>query len=189
MVTIASLGVSGKKSEVKVTQSCLTLCDLIDYTVHGILQAGILEWVAFPFSRGSSQPRDWTQVSHIASRFFISWATREVPIVKEPTCNAGEGILSLSWEYPLEKEMATHSSIPAWEIPWTEKSGGLQSMKSRRIRHNWRTKQQQHDGYVSSLTDLEWPMWGRWWEGSWRQTQRKKGCDCRGVLSNLVIKL
>ena len=45
-------------NEVKITQSCLTLCDFIDCTVHGILQARILEWVAFPFSRGSSQPRD-----------------------------------------------------------------------------------------------------------------------------------
>ena len=43
---------------VKLTQLCLTLCDPMDYTVHGILQAGILEWVACPFSRGSSQPRD-----------------------------------------------------------------------------------------------------------------------------------
>ena len=45
--------------------------------VHGILQARILEWVAFPFSRGFSQPRDQTQVCHIAGRFFTSWATRE----------------------------------------------------------------------------------------------------------------
>ena len=44
---------------------------------YGILQARTLEWVAFPFSRGSSQPRDQTQVSHIAGRFFISRATRE----------------------------------------------------------------------------------------------------------------
>ena len=49
----------------------------MDCIVHGILQARILEWVAFPFSRGSSQPRDWTQVSHIAGGFFTSWATRE----------------------------------------------------------------------------------------------------------------
>ena len=48
-------------NEVKVTQSCLTLCDSMDYTVHGILQAIILEWVAFPFSRGSSQPRESSQ--------------------------------------------------------------------------------------------------------------------------------
>ena len=49
----------------------------MDYTVHGILQARILEWVAFPFSRETSQPRDWTQVSRIAGEFFTSWATRE----------------------------------------------------------------------------------------------------------------
>ena len=48
-----------------------------DYTVHGILQARILEWAAFPFSRGSSQPRDRSQVSHTADGFFTSWATRE----------------------------------------------------------------------------------------------------------------
>ena len=62
---------------VQVTQSCLTLCDPMDYTVHGILQARILEWVAFSFYMGSSQLRDWTQVSHIAGEFFTSWATRE----------------------------------------------------------------------------------------------------------------
>ena len=53
-----------KWSEVKVAQSCLTLCNPIDCTVHGILQARILEPVAIPFSRGSSQPRDQTEVSH-----------------------------------------------------------------------------------------------------------------------------
>ena len=65
------------KMKVRVTQSCPTLCDPMDYTLHGILQARILKWVAFPFSRGSSQPRDQTQVSHIAGRFFTSWAARE----------------------------------------------------------------------------------------------------------------
>ena len=49
----------------------------MDYTVHGILQANILEWVAFPFSRRFTQPRDGTQVSRIAGGFFTSWATRE----------------------------------------------------------------------------------------------------------------
>ena len=60
------------KVKVKVTESCPTLCDPMDYTVHGILQARILEWVAIPFSRGSSQSRDQTQVSQIAGRFFTS---------------------------------------------------------------------------------------------------------------------
>ena len=61
-----------RKVKVKVAQSCPTLCDPMDYTVHGILQARILEWVAFPFSRGSSQPRDQTQVSRTAGRFFTN---------------------------------------------------------------------------------------------------------------------
>ena len=63
--------------KVKVTQSCPTLCNPLDYTVHGILQARVLEWVAFPFSRGSFQRRDRTLVFSIAGRFFTSWAIRE----------------------------------------------------------------------------------------------------------------
>ena len=58
--------------KVKVAQLCLTLCDPMDSTVRGILQARILKWVAFPYSRGSSQPRERTQVSHIAGGFFTS---------------------------------------------------------------------------------------------------------------------
>ena len=63
------------RMKVKVTQLCPTLCDPMDSTVHGILQARILEWV--PFSRVSSQSRGRTQVSPIAGGFFTSWATRE----------------------------------------------------------------------------------------------------------------
>ena len=60
--------------------SCLTLCLPMDYTVHRTLRVKILEWVAFPFSRGSSQPRDWTQVSCIAGGFFTNWATKEAQV-------------------------------------------------------------------------------------------------------------
>ena len=69
--------------EVLVTQSCPTLCDPMDCSplgssVHGILQARVLEWVAILlFSRRSSRPRDQTQISYIAGRFFTVWATRE----------------------------------------------------------------------------------------------------------------
>ena len=67
---------------VLVAQLCLTLCDPMDYSppgsfVHGILQTSILEWVAIPFSRGSSQPRDWTRVFCIAGRLFTLWVTKE----------------------------------------------------------------------------------------------------------------
>ena len=68
--------------ESEVAQSCPTLCDPMDCSppgssVHGILQARILKWVAISFSRGSSWPRDRTQVSHISGRCFNLWATWE----------------------------------------------------------------------------------------------------------------
>ena len=71
------------ESESEVAQSCQTLCDPVDCSppgssVHGIFQVRVLEWVAISFSRGSSQPRDQTQVSRIVGRRFTIWATREV---------------------------------------------------------------------------------------------------------------
>ena len=82
-----------------IPQKCPTLCDPMDHSppgssVHGILQARILEWVAIFFSRGSCWPRDQTQVSHITGRFFTIWATSESDILgfpggtsdKEPAC-------------------------------------------------------------------------------------------------------
>ena len=63
--------------KVKVSHSCPTLCHPMDYTLHEILQASILEWVSVPFSRESFQPRDQAQVSCIAGGFFTSCATRE----------------------------------------------------------------------------------------------------------------
>ena len=74
--------------KVKLAQSCPTLCKPTDYTVHGILQTRILEWVVFPFSRGSSQPRDRTQVSHIAGDYLLSEPPRKPK-------NTGGGSLSL----------------------------------------------------------------------------------------------
>ena len=61
-----------KSVKVKVAQTCRTLCNPVDYTAHGILQARILDWVAFPFSRGSSQSRARTQVFRIAGGVFTS---------------------------------------------------------------------------------------------------------------------
>ena len=73
--------------KVKVAQSCPTLCNPMDYTAHGILQARILEWVAFPFSRGPSQSRDGTQVFRTEGRFFTTWATREAQKKVEMSLN------------------------------------------------------------------------------------------------------
>ena len=66
--------------KMKVSQLCPSLSNPTDYTVDGIFQARILEWVAFLFSRGSSQLIDQTQVSWIAGGFFTNWAIGEAPI-------------------------------------------------------------------------------------------------------------
>ena len=121
----------------KVTQSPLTLCDPMDYTVHGILQARILEWVGFPFSRGSSQPRDSTQVSHIAGEFFTSWATSEAqeswsgwPIPSPgdlPNPGSQQGLLVCRWmlyqlSYEWKWNSLSHVSDSLWPFwpysPW-----------------------------------------------------------------------
>ena len=68
-----------EKVKMKVVQSCPAFCDPVDYIVHGILQARILEWVAFPFSMRSSQPRDQTQVSLIAGGFFYQLSHKGNP--------------------------------------------------------------------------------------------------------------
>ena len=75
-----------KVKESEVSQLCPTLCNPMDYSLpgssaHGISQARVLQWVAISFSRGSSQPRDWTLVSHIVGRRFTASTTREVLIM------------------------------------------------------------------------------------------------------------
>ena len=66
--------------------------------------------------------------------FCIRCRASQLAHVRESTCNAGNPGCFLVGKYPLEKGMATHSSIPAWRIPWTEKPSGLQSMGSERMR-------------------------------------------------------
>ena len=63
-------------------------------------------------------------------------------------------VWSLGWEGPLEKGMATHSSIPAWRIPWTEEPGGLHSKGWQKVRHNWEAKQQQQQQQASNIVLL-----------------------------------
>ena len=82
-----------------------------DSSVHGILQAGILEWVAIPFSRGSSPSRDWTQVCFIAGRFFTIWAIREAPQAISCCLNQG-GFLS-SW---LSSTQGSNLRLLHWQV-------------------------------------------------------------------------
>ena len=159
-----------------VTKSCLTLSDPMDCsmpgsTVHGIFQARIMEWVALSFSRGSSQPRYQTCIS----------------------CT-GMWILHHGATWASEKGMATHSSIVAWRIPWTEEPGGLPSTGSHRVGHDLEAKppplalQQTHHrmwtrhvvGSCSIIQGAQpgalWQPrglgWGSRWEGDSRGRER-----------------
>ena len=96
---------------VKVAQLCLTLCSPMDYTVQRIFQAWILEWIAFPLSRGSSKPRDRTQVSHTAGRFFTSWATRE-PLGENCSRREGRG-------HHESERVSLISHVRLFVTPWT----------------------------------------------------------------------
>ena len=114
------------KVKVKVAHSCPTLCDPMDCSlpgssVHGILQARILEWVAFPSSRWSSQPRDGIQVSHTAGGFFTVWATREPNKGRllwdnwwnlNKACRLGNTVLSVlsSWFWALHYDFGRECS-------------------------------------------------------------------------------
>ena len=115
-----------------VAQSCSTLCKPMDCSppdssVHGILQAQILEWVAMPSSRGSSQPRDQTQVSHISGRFFTVWAPRE-------SHEYWSGTLSLLWKIFLTRESnrgLLHCRRILYHLSYQRSDGILFSAKKR----------------------------------------------------------
>ena len=85
----------------------------------------------------------WAEMLILAGSFPSGMVVKNLPANAEDVLLEIQ-VLSLDWEDPLEKDMATHSSILAWRIPWTEKSGGLQSMGSQRLGHNLATKQQLH---------------------------------------------
>ena len=85
----------------------------------------------------------WSQSSPLSLNIYAARtsASQVALVVKNPPANAGDRVQSLDWEDPLEEEMATHSSVPAWKIPWTEEPGGLYSMGLQRVRYDWAIKQ------------------------------------------------
>ena len=83
--------------------------------------------------------------------FKYSWTSMVAQMVKNPPAMRETWVQSLGWEDPLEKGTATHSSILAWRIPWTEEPGRLQSMGSHRVRHDWVTKHTAHYGQRAHL--------------------------------------
>ena len=100
------------QSRSEVAQSCPTLCDPMDYSlqgfsIHGVFQARVLEWVTISFSLGSSWPRDQIQVSRIVGRHFTIWATREAHM-QSTSCEM-PGWMNLKLESRLLGEISTAS--------------------------------------------------------------------------------
>ena len=103
--------------EGEVAQSCLTLwdpvyCNLLGFSIHGILQARILEWIAIAFSRGSSRPRDRTRVSHIGGRRFNLWATK----ISLKFCFMCEISIEVFWvfAYLMNVHLFSHTLLKSW---------------------------------------------------------------------------
>ena len=143
------------KVKVKVTQLCLTLCGPMDYTAREILQTRILEWVAIPSSRGSFQPRDRTQVSWIAGKFFTSWATREAWVAGRPdpissglpACSQAASLGGLAhWWRGSDRQCVGHIGTlerklgRCWAV-WTEMgqevAGRVASLRALCLMTNW----------------------------------------------------
>ena len=126
LLSYVGVGPVSDSSDSEVTQSCPTLCDPMDCSlsgssVHGIFQARILEWVAVSFSRGSSQPKDRTRVSCIASRRFTVWATRWVS-GKTSFCQCRSQRrcrFDPSVKDTLEEEVTILFSVLAQRMSWT----------------------------------------------------------------------
>ena len=161
----------------EVAQSCLTLCNPMDCSlpgssVHGIFQASILEWVAIFFSRGSSQPRDWTQVSRIACRRFTIWATwkcgvywkapyvtkasQVALVVKNPPANAGDPSLILGRGNSPGEENGNPLQYACLEKSHEWRSLAGYSPWGHRVRHDWATTLSLSFCILSSVTIRYW---------------------------------
>ena len=144
--------------KVEVAQLCLTLCEHMDYTVHGIYLARILKWVAFPFSRGSSQPRDRTQVFHITGRFFTSWATREAHLVHccIPNYSNSASSINTGWKYECSPSWVEHICFPLLFRGWTV---SFHCLLLTYLPLSISTPFGVHFGIYLAFSVLCWPFW------------------------------
>ena len=110
------------------------LCDSLPHLLQIFVQISPSQWSPF-------WPLHSVCICTIQGASLVAWTVKNLPTMRETR------IWFLGWGHPLEKGRATHSSILAWRIPWTEERGGLQSMGSQRAEHNW--------------------AGARWWCGFW----------------------
>ena len=137
-------------------------CSPPGFSVHGIFQARMLEWIAISSSRGSSWHRDQTYIPCIyctAGRFFTPEPLGKPysRLILIHSCQILPAVNSIKiWKFyeELEKAMAPYCSTLAWKLPWMEEPGRLQSMGSLRVGHDWAT----------SLSLFSFMHWRRKWQ-------------------------
>ena len=132
-------------------------CSLPGSSLHGILQARVLEWVVISFSKGSSRPRDQTRVSWIPGKRFNLWATREADPLKRPWCwerlRAGGEEGNRGWDsWMASLTPWTWVWVDSGSWWWTGRPGVLRFMKSQRVRHDWVTEVKWSNIVNSSMT-------------------------------------
>ena len=111
--------------------------------------------------RKESDTTEWLNLTELG-RFHTpreNWVFLGSSNGKESTCNARDQVQTLSQEDPLKKGMATHCSVFPWRIPWTKELGGLWSMGSQRVEHNWAT----NTGQLSSCATTTEPVCSNYW--------------------------
>ena len=132
---------------------------MLPYIVKGTLQIPfklrILKWEDYPgLSRGAQSDHRGPYKSEAAGSdaSLVAHRVKHLPATRETQA------WSLGWEDPLEKKMATHSSILAWRTPWTEEPGGLESMGSQRVGQDWAT-----NIFTFAFIRLRVEAWGASW--------------------------
>ena len=123
-------------------------CSLPGSSIQGTFPARVLEWIPTAFLRNERWFFFFLHLLHWQVDFYHCTTGLSVQEMQDIW------VQSLGQEYPLEKEMATHSITLAWKIPWTEEPGRLQSMGSLRVRHHWAT----------SLSLFTFMHWRRKWQ-------------------------
>ena len=111
-------------------------CACVLTSLHKVRKRGLHQVSSARSDRAVLEPLPFSQTLDFVTRNVFIRGFPDGSEVKASACNSETWVRSLGWEDPLEKEMATHSSILAWRIPWTEEPGGLQSTGSQRVGHD-----------------------------------------------------
>ena len=107
-----------------------------EMATHSSILAWRIPWIEEPSRLQSMGSQSRTQLKRFSMHVHMHWTSLVAQTVKSLPTVLETWVQSLGWEDPLEKEMATHSSILVWKTPWTEKPGRLQSTGSKRVRHD-----------------------------------------------------